>query len=142
MPVHGDTILCESIRQEVNNKVSLLGVFGQLILVPAIPSTMPLALFQRWVPGPNEPAGTTFQFGFYGSDPNGDEVMRVPPQQAIVGAGRAPQMLFVVQIYGFPFRAEGEYRIVTEINGRPEHTHVFEVAIPTSDERARFSLTF
>lgn len=49
MPTLIDTIVCESIRQEANNKMSLLGIFGDEILVPRFPYQFPsLAVFQRW----------------------------------------------------------------------------------------------
>ena len=142
MPVHADTILCEAVRQELNNKVSLLGVFGQLIFIPQIPGGLTsLALFQRWLPSANEGPGTTFRFEFSIEGPDRAELLRVPPQQAVVQPGRSPQMLFVIQFQGFPMPSEGEYRIVTLIDGRPQHTHRFNVARPTDEERVRFGLT-
>jgi hypothetical protein len=37
MPTYIDTILCEDIRPELGNKVTLAGVFGEDMVVPQIP---------------------------------------------------------------------------------------------------------
>jgi hypothetical protein len=35
------TILCDDIRQELGNKISLMGIYGKEIIVPSIPFTLP-----------------------------------------------------------------------------------------------------
>jgi hypothetical protein len=42
------TILCDDIRQEQGHKVSLMGVYGDVILLREIPHAMRLSIHQRW----------------------------------------------------------------------------------------------
>lgn len=42
-------ILCDDIRNEVGSKTSLMGVYGNTILLPKLPFTLPkLCVLQRW----------------------------------------------------------------------------------------------
>ncbi len=43
------TIICDDIRFEQNNKISLIGVYSDVILVPKLPYTFPkICIAQEW----------------------------------------------------------------------------------------------
>jgi hypothetical protein len=62
MPSFVDTLLCELVRAEANGKLSLLGLFGDAMLVPSIPIVLAsLAFVQRWRPNADERPGTKYR---------------------------------------------------------------------------------
>ncbi len=142
MPDYVDTILCEVIRQEANNKTSFLGVFGTAIFVPKIPTQLPsLAFAQRWVPSSNEAEGTGFTFRFEVRGPGFEKALKLQEYAMKVGPGPRPQMSFAIQIQGFPLPQRGNYQLVTYIDGRESNVFDFLVEIPTEDQRKVLQLT-
>ena len=135
MPVYVDTLLCEAIRPEANNKVSLLGLFGNAILVPQIPTQLAnLAIIQRWEPAPQDQEGRRFTFAIEIRGP-GLAPIRLQEQQLTVGPGPRPQISVAVQIQGFPILQEGDFQIATYIDGMERHVHTFFIGIPTNELR-------
>lgn len=140
MPEHVDTILCEVLRQEANNKISLLGVYGEWILVPKIPTRLPtLAFAQRWRPGPGEKEGDTFRCELELSGP-GLTPIRVEAQPLVIGPGPRPQMLIAFQMQAFPLPEEGEYQIRTFMDGLERRAHKFFVSQATKEDVERLKL--
>jgi hypothetical protein len=141
MPVHLDTILCEAIRPEANGKVSLLGVFGEGIFVPQIPSVLgSLGVFQRWRPTAREPAGTRMRIAAELRGPGVPRPLAIPESEAIVPSGPYPLIQLVFQVQGFPVRQNGDYEIRTYINGVESNLYRFSINIPTEEQRRALNL--
>src|SRR5438552_2247539 len=100
MPTCVDTLLCEMVRGEANGKVSLLGLFGEGILVPHIPIALPsLAIFQRWRPTTEELPGTRIRFAFLIRGPGLPE-QRTPESEVTVPGPPRPLIQVGIQIQG------------------------------------------
>ncbi len=142
MPVYVDTIVCDIIRQEANNKVSLLGVFGRAILVPKIPTQLPsLGFVQRWEPTADEPEGTKLAFTFEIRCPGIELPIKLEGSHTSIGPGPYPYVNIAIQIQGFPIPKQGDYQFVTFIDGQERKVYNFFVGIPTEDQLGRFKLT-
>src|SRR6266536_5494036 len=116
MPIYRDTILCELIRPEINNKLSVLGLFGECIFVPSVPTVLSsFAILQRWAPEPNEGPGTRFEMSFELRGP-GLDTIRFAPYEVIVPAPPKPLIQAAVQLQGFPVARTGDYELITFIN--------------------------
>jgi hypothetical protein len=119
MPTYIDTIICEDIRPEVGNKVTLAGVFGEEIVLPVIPSALAsLAIMQRWRVAEDELNRGVGNFSFAIESPDG-HIDRVPiPQIAAPVRGiYVTIMSFVFKFMNFPIRLRGEYKVRTYLNG-------------------------
>jgi hypothetical protein len=140
MPVHIATLLCDAVRPEANNKLSLLGVFGSAIFVPQVPSQLAsLAIVQWWEPVPEEVPGTSIMFAMELRGP-GITAMRMPEQAMVIPANAGPhrtQLAMVAQIQGFPIAQQGDYQIATFVNGREAHLHTFYAGTPDNQQRER-----
>lgn len=108
-PQLSDAILCEDIRQELGNKVSLVGVLGRKIFLPpdaTFPGRVPqLAVFTRWS-GLTE--GEKVSLGVE----SGQEVIVDPKGTAVVGVVKEPDEYtnVIFQLPGFPIRGFGEFK--------------------------------
>ena len=137
MPVYVDTILGEMIRHEANNKMSVLGVFGNAILVPKIPSQLSsLAIMQRWGPTPEEQEGTRFTFALEIRGPDLAPI-RLPDQTVEMPLGPRPLVNMVLQIQGFPIAQQGDYQVVTYIDGQPRNVYEFYIGLPTAQQQGK-----
>lgn len=88
MPEYVDTLICDAIRPEANNKATLLGLLGESIFVPAIPTQLAsLGIMQRWRPLPGDAPGSSFQFSFELQGPGGQPRIPIPPQPLVVPGG-------------------------------------------------------
>lgn len=46
---HEVTIICDDIRQEIGNKISLMGLYDDAVVVKRFPARLPkICIFQRW----------------------------------------------------------------------------------------------
>jgi hypothetical protein len=116
MPRYVDTMLCEVVRVEANNKLSLLDLFGDSILVPRVPVVLPsLAIIQRWQPTPSEPPGAQFSVAFELRGP-GLAPIRMPAQAVVVPGPPKPLINIIMQLQGLPVAEQGNYQLVTYFN--------------------------
>ncbi len=130
MPTYSDTILCEDVRPELNNKLMLAGVFGDEIIVPQIPAVLEsLCFVQRWrVPNDEVDRGTG-QFSFVIEWPNGQKQIIPPAGPAVVGKGvHTANLTFVFKFAGFPLHSKGEHKFRTSINDVEKNVFSFYVA--------------
>ena len=58
-------ILCEDIRTEVGNKLSLMGIFSGDVVVTEIPATIHLAVYMQYIASPEETGELSFEFRLY-----------------------------------------------------------------------------
>jgi hypothetical protein len=139
MPTYIDTIVCEDIRPELGNKVTLAGVFGEEMLLPMIPMALPsLAIMQRWQLSNEEvERGNTGQFNFSIESPDGQPQRFPPGPLAPVKGVRVSTMSFVFKFVGFPIRMKGEYRFRTYVNNLEVHTYKFYIYTPADLQAAQ-----
>jgi hypothetical protein len=141
MPRYADTILCELIRMESNNKLSLFGLFGHGIFVQQVPVVLPgFAFLQRWEPTADELPGTLFSFSIRLRGPNLDLEI-YPPTNVPVPSPPRPLMQIAVQVQGIPFAQEGDYDLLTSVNNEVRHRETFFIVIPTPQQLRDFALT-
>ena len=134
MPIYRDTILCEIIRPEANNKLSLFGVFGESIFLPQIPTILgSLAILQRWAPTKEEQPGTKFQMSFEVSGP-AMEPIRFDPYDVVVPGPPRPLIQVAFQIQAFKVTVPGDYEIVTFVNRAETHRFVFTITVPDQQQ--------
>jgi hypothetical protein len=126
MPTYLDTIICEDIRPEVGNKVTLAGVFGEEMLLQYIPVALPsLAIMQRWRATNAEVDQGLGLFAFEIEWPDGQR-NRFPPAPVTVTKGvNLTTLNFIFKFVGFPIRLAGEYRFRTYIDDREQSVYKF-----------------
>lgn len=146
MLVYVDTLLCELVRSEANGKISLLGLFGEAILVPSIPGVMSsLAIVQRWRPTTDERPGTMKVFTLELRGP-GIEIQgspMAPPRQTvqvIIPGPPLPLIQVGFQLFGFPVQQQGDYQVLTVIDGIERNRSRFFIGVPTEEQRRNFDL--
>lgn len=128
LPEYLDTILCDDIRREVNNKLSLIGVYGNKIIVPDTPFVFGhLGIIQLWRGGEGE-----FDVGFVLSDPEGKEMRRFPPLPVKLPVKQGETGRVIIRLTGLKVEVAGTYRLITIFNGKTlgEHTFTIEKAPP------------
>lgn len=119
------------IRPEMNNKVSLIGLLGSGIIVPQIPTVLSLlGIVQKWQPTPNERAGTVIRMGFELRGP-GLAPVRFEDQETVVPDVPHPVIQVGVQLQGLPITQDGEYEVITYINGEQQrNSYQFSISVP------------
>jgi hypothetical protein len=131
MPEYIDTLICDAIRPEANQKMSLLGVLGDEIFVPQVPTQLvSLAFFERWKRSEGDIAGQTFRFSFQIGIPGLGAPIVLPERNAVVPDSPRATMNFVAQIQGFPIPQEGIFEFRTLIDGQQRHVLKFFVGLP------------
>lgn len=139
MPTLLDTIVCENIRQEANNKVSLLGVFGEEVLIPKIPYTFAsLGVFQRWTAADDESRRGSISCRVELRAPEGPH-LSLPENQVILAPGRR-LIVVAVQLAGVTVAQEGTCYVATFFDGR-ENIYGFQIRVPSSQEAQQLHLT-
>jgi hypothetical protein len=133
--------MCELIRAEQHNKLSLLGLYARVIFVPTIPATFQsLSFLQRWEPTPDEQSGTQFMFSVRLTGPGGFDRVVLPPNRIAIPPPPLPIIQMALTMYGLEFTQQGEYQLATSINETVQSRHTFLVAIPTPDQQRALSL--
>lgn len=134
MPTLVDTIICENIRQEANNKVSLLGVFGDEVLVPHFPHQFPsLAVFQRWTLSDEEYRRGAVTFRIELRPPQGDSIV-LPDNATPLNPASAHSVNIAIQLGGLPVTNKGTFSVVTFFDNHEAHVHRFTIRTPSRSE--------
>jgi hypothetical protein len=131
MPTYIDTILCEDVRQEMGNKLSLAGVFGEEMVLPQVPTAVPsFAIMQRWrLTNEELDRGNLGQFAFEIQFPQG-HANRFPAQMNTPMRGiNVTTMSFIFKFINMVFPQRGEYRFRTYINEREANVYKFYVLL-------------
>jgi hypothetical protein len=135
MPIYRDTILCEIIRPELNNKLSLFGLFGESIFLSEVPAVLPfLAVVQRWAPTANEPAGSRLAMAFELRGP-GLTAIRFALTEVTVPEPPRPLIQAALQLQGLSIVETGDYELLTFIDGVERNSFMFSIAVPTAPQR-------
>jgi hypothetical protein len=129
MPTYIDTILCEDVRPELGNKLSLMGVFGEEMILPQVPSAVPsFAILQRWrLSDPEVQRGNAGQFAFEIQLPEGHANRFPAPMNPPNPGVNVTTMSFIFKFLNMLFPQRGEYRFRTYIDGREANVYRFYV---------------
>jgi hypothetical protein len=111
-PKFNYAIICDDIRQEVGNKISLIGIYAKDIFVTKIPFTLPKLCFA--INYNNIKGGDTFSIEL--SDPSGERlggVIKVGVAEKIKGYVR-----FQIHAVFSPLvvKNEGDYKLIAIVN--------------------------
>jgi len=129
---HLYTLICDDLRSEVGQKVSLMGVYNEEITLSAIPSRLPkLSIFQRWVESPTlekvdvELRGTCL-----------DTPIRVTGRRHEDQGGRTSVQI-MLPFFGLAIVREGTLEFATYINDdtEPRYVHALRVKRAEMEER-------
>jgi hypothetical protein len=139
MPTYIDTILCEDVRPEIGNKLTLAGVFGEEMVLPQVPIAVPsFAIMQRWRLSRDEVERGNFgSFAFEIQTPQG-QASRFPAQGPPPQPGvNVTTMTFIFKFMNMVFGQRGEYRFRTYLNDREVNAYGFYVLVPADLPAAR-----
>lgn len=141
MPTLIDTIVCENIRQEANNKLSLLGVFGDEVLVPHFPHQFQsLAFFQRWSLAEDEYRRGTVTCRIEIRPPQGEPII-LADNHIPLNPAAAHSVTIGIQLGGLSIQSEGTLLIATFFDNQELHVHRFAIRIPSRNEVEQLHLT-
>lgn len=131
------SFICDDIRAEQGNKISLMGLYDEKILLPQIPARVAkLCLFQKWS---KVPSGADVGFELRGSaivSPKRVEAKPVKETDQRIPKGTLITANLIVVISPVDFGSEGNLEILTfwEGNPTPNHIHMIQVSLsPVSD---------
>jgi len=132
---HVSTHICDDVREERGNKLSLMGLYDEAILFPKLPARLPkLCLFQRWAEAHD---ARTVKIGIDGTAL--DKPHRVEARVDYApGESRKEKLQIAIALSPLAFAQEGTLVISTYFNGasRPSHVHTLQIgrAVSTSAE--------
>ena len=140
MPALVDTIICENIRQEANNKLSLLGVFGDEVLVARFPYLFPsLAVFQRWSLTPEEHRRGFLVCRLELRPPQGNPII-LPDNRMDLNPAAAHTVQIAIQVGGLSIDGQGDFSVATFFDNAEAHVHRFRIRVPSREEVAQLQL--
>jgi len=129
------SIVCDDIRQEINNKLSFIGIYGSLnpqILVSKVPFLFPKLCFVMCFK--NVKAGDKFATKLIG--PSGKELGKAITGTAPKGTKSTGAIVFFALYTPLKVEEEGAYKLLTTFNedekARQEIT--FKIIIPEKSE--------
>lgn len=140
MPALVDTIICENIRQEANNKLSLLGIFGDEVQVARLPYQFPaLAVFQRWTLTPEEHRRGFLICRLELRPPQGNPII-LPDNRMDLNPSAARTVQVAIQIGGLLIEGEGEFSVATFFDNVEANVHRTRIRVPSREEVAQLQL--
>jgi hypothetical protein len=97
------TLICDDVRLEMGNKMSLMGLF-QNVFLPQFPATVvKFAILNHWI------GQGTFESEIRIMDPNGNEAVRSRPAKfSVTAGGHADNITFFSNV---TFKSAGTYTI-------------------------------
>ena len=128
LPENLDTILCDDIRREVNNKITLIGIYGNKIIVPDLPFLLGhLGILQLWRGGNGK-----FNVHCAVLDPDGTELARTPELPLTLSQEHGTTGRVIISFGGVKIEKAGTHKIVTTFNGEKigEYGFMIEKAPP------------
>jgi len=126
-PAHVWTVMCDDIREEKYNKVSLMGLYGPDLFLRGLPGALPKLAFFVIVQGGNGNQKLSFSL----VDPDGALMVGGEAELSIPEDAKEDQRGNLPIIFGpVVFRREGPHRFEMRLEGeeRPFSSLVFNVA--------------
>src|SRR5437016_3218200 len=125
--LHVSTHICDDVREERGNKLSLMGLYDEAILFPRLPARLPkLCVFQRWTEARDV---RTVRIEIDGTSLDGAHRLEGRVDYA-PGESRKEKLQITVGVAPVAFGREGTLVISTYFNGasRPSHVQTLQVA--------------
>ena len=123
---HLITLVCDDVRSEVGNKLSLMGLYDEEMIVPAFPTRLPrITLFQRWVEAQRV---QRFKVEFGGSAMSGVTRFEAPIERAPAEQSR-DKIQLILYLAPLDLVAEGELKISTYIDNQATAKHVHTIKV-------------
>ena len=120
-----DWMICDDIRREINRKVTLVGVYQDVIGVPTLPFTLPqLCILTKW--DTSKASIKNFEMKIIQPDKK-----VIGPIIAELGSSLEDKKRTFIQVGITPFQipAAGKCEIVTKINKKTHKIGTFEIAL-------------
>ncbi len=124
------TLICDDIREEVGNKISMMGVYAKDIFVPKFPFTFPKLCFV--INYENIKGGDIFSAELL--DPSGNRIgkkVKGGPPEHIKGYTRFQFHMIISPVTA---KEEGNYKLITLINDDEKSKNEKNFAIKKPDE--------
>jgi hypothetical protein len=121
-------IVCETIRQEVGNKLTILGFYGLLpdVHVHQSPWGVPVVLTFLLGVGRNEEGGK-YTLAAKVLAPDRSILVETPPGEILVPRNKGEQGYFALGFSTITFQQPGQYTFVVDINGDRTYESSFSV---------------
>ncbi len=120
-----DWMICDDIRREMNRKLTLVGVYQDIIGVPTLPFTLPqLSILTKW--DTSKASIKNFEMKIIQPDKN-----VIGPAIGELESSLEDKQRTFIQIGITPFQipVAGKYEIVMKINKRTHKVGTFEAAL-------------
>ncbi|MEK6790827.1 MAG: hypothetical protein AABY45_03895 [Deltaproteobacteria bacterium] len=120
-------LVCDDIRQEMNEKLSFIGVYtNNTITVPVIPITLPqFQIFSMW--DSSKERITYFKFKI--TQPDGNTVVQTESARKPDAHEVTTTTAIHVGLSPFTILSTGEYKLDIEINGHPHELGTLKVSL-------------
>lgn len=126
LPKHETTLLLDDIREEKNEKFSLIGLYARDIILDTtvLPLILPkLCFFTRIYGGEGD-----FNINYSIQDPDGEELLASLPTQAINAKNETfGNLVFILS--PFNIKKLGEYKFRILINNKEFYSMIFAIRI-------------
>ena len=125
-PKHLFTVLCEDIRKEELNKVSLMGVYSDRIYFQKRPLQIrSLAFFNRFSEGRG-----TFSLAFHITGPKSELIFETKPEEAKFPIALDSPITSISLVLGnFEFKDEGPHNFEVHLDDQKFATFPFDVRV-------------
>ena len=120
-----DWMICDDIRREINRKITLVGVYQDVIGVPAFPFTLSqLCILTKW--DTSKTPVKNFEMKIIQPDKK-----VIGPVIGELGSSLEDKKRTLIQVGIIPFQipAAGKYEIVMKINKKTHKIGTFEIAL-------------
>ncbi len=121
-------IVCDDVRVEVQNKASIVGLYGMLdytsinVQNPALPITKLVFMLISGAPVPPGPYGVHLSL----KDPKGNELL--PQVDATRMTALAAPLNAIIICQPFPLTGVGTYRVTAIVNGKPDLSGTLKIS--------------
>ncbi len=109
-------LACDDVRQEINGKVTFVGVYGEDVLVPAVPLRVPQLCVVVFLKLENIAFD---KLGFKIEDPNGKNIaaLNLVPQKIDFKQNSARAIIYLSP---WEWKEAGKYKLYAQINDASE----------------------
>ena len=124
-PKHVITILCDDIRQEMDGRTSLMGIYENHIVVPQVPCIIPkICFYNRF-----RNMDGQYKFSLSTVSPSGERHDAIRDSDVQIPEGRN-ETTFNVTVSPMEVKAEGQYEVIIGLTkGADRIEYVYKFAI-------------
>jgi len=130
LPKYLFTVMCDDIRPEVNNKLSLMGIYSDQIYFSSTPPfhVRSLAFYNRFSKGKG-----TFTLKFRITDPDGEHLVETQQDKTIFPVAQDSEFSTVsVVLGGLELKKEGPYRFEICVDDDSNQIAIYNFKVATN----------